>query len=123
MTNPYRDDVEDPKPKKEVPPGVPAKQKVEVVPVGPIRAEITGVPVKAVVVEEKPGQVNFWDKTKAYYHTVITVLGGILVFLNEVTPLTDALGGDVQRYVTLAIIGLTAVMNAVTSNEKWVNKP
>ena len=117
MTNPYRNT------ESVVPPGEPAKQRVEVVPLGPISAQDAGMPVKAVVVKEKPGTVNWFDKAKGYYHTLITVVGTILVFLNEVTPLTDSLGGTTQRWVSVVILASTALLNLLKSNEQWVNKP
>lgn len=95
------------------PPSEPEKAKIEVAPV-------TG---DVKVLDVKPGEVGFLDKLKAYYHTVITVLGGIVVFVNEVTPLTDALGPDVQRWVSVVVIFLTALLNMLKSNEVWINKP
>lgn len=110
MTNPYRNQT------------TPVKQKIEIQQVGPITAETTGVAAKAVVVDEKPGEVNFFDKLKGYYHTMITVIGAILVLLNEVTPITDSLPQSWQHTITLIIVGTTALLNALKSNEQWVQK-
>jgi hypothetical protein len=106
-----------------VPPGTPAKQKVEMVPAPPEVAKETGKSAEVVVTAEKPGEVNFVDKLKGYYHTVITVTGAILLLLNQVTPITDALGGEVQKWISAAIIFVTALLNFLKSNEQWINKP
>lgn len=95
------------------PTSVPVKQQVEVLqPSGDVG-----------VVNIKPGEVSFFDKLKAYYHTAITVLGALLVLLNEITPLTNSLGESAKHIVTVVILVLTAILNALKSNEVWVNKP
>jgi len=91
----------------------PVKQQVEV-------AQPSG---DVTVVNTKPGEVGFVDKLKAYYHTIITVIGALLLLINEFTPLTDSLGSDVQKYINIAVVFLTALLNFLKSNEVWVNKP
>lgn len=70
------------------------------------------------------GPVTLSDKLASYYHTFITVLGGVLVFLNEATPVTNMLPEMDRHYVTAAILILTAVLNAlkqaVPANEAWL---
>lgn len=115
MTNPYRDNGA-------IATTEPVKQRIEVKQVGPITAENTGVAAKAVVVKEKAGQVTFLDKLKGYYHTVILITGALLVFLNEATPLTDALPETARHYVTVVIGAITLLVNALKSNEIWIQK-
>ena len=95
------------------PSNTPTKQKQEIAPEG-----------GATVIETKPGTVTFLDKIKAYYHTLITVVGGILVVLNQVLPATHIIPGygtQAAGYVSAAIVFLTALVNALKSNETWVN--
>ena len=87
-----------------------------------IQVQVAAPSGDVTVVQTKPGAVGVGDKLKAYWHTIITVIGGVLVILNELTPVTNELGGDVQHIVTVVIILLTAVVNASKSNEVWVNK-
>ena len=75
----------------------------------------------AAVVKSKPGQVNWKDKAKAYWHTIITVIGAILVLLNQITPITSQFGGNVQMVTNTVIVFLTAFVNFLKSNEIWVN--
>ena len=89
------------------------KNRVEVAPDG-----------AAAVIDSKLGPVTFTDKIKAYYHTLITVVGGILVVLNQVLPATHIIPGygtQAAGYVSAAIVFLTALVNALKSNETWVN--
>lgn len=92
--------------------GGPVKERVEV-------QQVTG---DVVVIDAKPGEVKWTDKVKAYWHTVITVIGALLVLLNQVTPITEQFGGNVQKIATTVIIFLTALLNFLKSNEVWVNK-
>jgi hypothetical protein len=82
-------------------------------------AERPAAPVK--VVEQAAGPVNVLDKLKGYYHTIITVIGAVLVLVNEVTPVTDFLGGNSRHWVSVAVVFLTAVVNFLKSNEHWVD--
>lgn len=127
--NPYRTSesapaipAAEPAPTVEPPAAGPVKQKIEIVPVDPVTAEKTGVAAEAVVVKEKPGEVNIFDKAKGYYHTVVTVVGAILLLLNQLTPVAELVGGDVQKWISGIIIFITALLNFLKSNEQWVNK-
>jgi hypothetical protein len=71
------------------------------------------------VVDSKPGPVSWLDKLKSYYHTAITLLGALLIFVNEVTPALDWLPGNDKQAVTVAIGFLTALANFLKSNEQW----
>ena len=78
----------------------------------------------AAVIDAKAGPVTFTDKIKAYYHTLITVIGAILVLLNQVASAVHWIpnyGTQAAGYVSAAIFFLTAVANALKSNEQWVN--
>ena len=93
-------------------PSEPAKQRVEVdSPSGDIK-----------VLKVKEGPVTGLDKIKAYYHTVITIIGALVVFINEVTSVTSQFSPDVQHTVTAVVLFLTALLNMLKSNEVWVNK-
>lgn len=74
------------------------------------------------VLKVKSGAVNALDKLKGYYHTLITVLGAVLVGINELSPITDHLPVSDKHYVTLTILGITALVNALKSNEVWVDQ-
>jgi hypothetical protein len=91
---------------------------------GPVKVQVEVQPVSGdiQVVNAKPGEIGLMDRLKAYWHTIITVCGAILVALNELTPVTAQLGGHVQAVVTVLIIVCTAVVNASKSNETWVQK-
>lgn len=99
------------------------KPAVEVPTVTKARVEIlaNGEPVK---VAEKPGPVTFMDKVKKYYHTVITVGAAILVLLNQIVAAVSWIpdyGPKAAGYVSVAIVIVTAIVNALKSNEQWVN--
>ncbi|QHB37454.1 membrane protein [Mycobacterium phage Leopard] len=110
-------------PYRKLDPELPIKQRVEVVTAeSPSGATPVDVPAaEVVVVDQKQGTVTFTDKMKAYYHTIITIIGAILVLLNEVTPITDGLPDSWQRGLSVVIVFLTGVANALKSNEKWIN--
>lgn len=101
---------------------VPEPVKVRVEPVQAPTIQAGNVPAEVKVLDAKVGEVNWMDKLKAYYHTVITVLGAILVVLNEMTPITDALPEGGKHAVTGVILFLTGLFNALKSNEVWVQK-
>lgn len=71
--------------------------------------------------EVKEGQVTWVDKLKGYYHSLITLVGAILVFLNQITPMAGFLPVEYRHWVDLAIIIATFVANVLKSNEYWVN--
>lgn len=78
-----------------------------------------GTPVN--VVDETSGPVTFLDKLKGYYHTLIVVIGSVLVILNEVTPVLNFLPDNGKQWVTGAIAVLTIAATALKSNEHWVD--
>lgn len=76
------------------------------------------------VVNAKPGPVTVFDKLKAYYHTIITVLAAILVLLNEIAPAVHWIpgyGAQAAGYVSAAIVFVAAAVNFLKSNEHWVD--
>lgn len=104
------------------------KQRIEVAPRGiKVRVQRPGAafadpPVAGVkVVATRAGAVTLLDKLKAYYHTLIVIVGSILVIVNEVTPLLNFLPDGGKQYVSVAIGVLTAVATALKSNEHWVD--
>ena len=77
---------------------------------------------KAAKQESDASGAGDWkDKAKAYWHTVITVIGAILVLLNQITPITSQFGGNVQMVTNTVIVFLTALVNFLKSNEIWVD--
>lgn len=77
------------------------------------------------VVNAKAGPLTIFDKMKAYYHTIFTVLAAILVLLNQLLPVVHMIPGYGEQaagYVSVAIIAVTAVVNFLKSNEVWVEK-
>lgn len=95
----------------------PMKVRVEAVP-----NSVPGVPADLKVIKEKPGTVTFLDRAKAYYHTIITVIAALVIFLNEITPISRALNEQQQHYFSVTVIFLTALLNFLKSNELWFNK-
>jgi hypothetical protein len=104
---------------------MPTKQRLEVKPNDhqnpQTLAATTAAAAPVNVVAETTGVVTVLDKLKGYYKTLITVVGSILVILNEVTPLTDFLPASQRHYVTVGIVFLTALGNFLKSNEHWVD--
>jgi hypothetical protein len=76
-------------------------------------------PVK--VVAEATGPVTALDKAKGFYHTAITVVAAVLVFLNEVTPATNFLPGTAKHWVSVTVVLLAALANFLKSNETWID--
>lgn len=73
------------------------------------------------VVGEKSGDVTWLDRAKGYYHTLITLVGAVLVLLNQATPVFSFLPENWHGYVSVAIVFLTAAANFLKQNEQWVN--
>jgi hypothetical protein len=86
------------------------KARVEVQPSG-----------QAAIVETAPGPVTFIDKAKGYYHTLITLIGTVLVMVNELTPVTDHFSPTIRHGITVFVLAATVVVNALKSNEQWVD--
>lgn len=86
------------------------------------RVELNEIGTPAVI-DAKAGPVTLFDKVKAYYHTVITVLAAILVLLNEVAPAAHWIPGYGEQtagWVSAAIVFVAAAVNFLKSNEHWV---
>lgn len=82
------------------------------------------VPPKVVVKKELPGNVTWRDKLKAYYHTIFTAVGTILVMLNQIAAVAGWIPGygtQAAGYVSVAIGVVTVISNALKSNEQWVD--
>jgi hypothetical protein len=88
----------------------------------PPNADVHGPEVPSVqVVDERTGAVTFLDKLKGYYKALITVLGAILLGLNELTPLTNFLPATAQHWASVAISVITAILTFLKANEHWVD--
>jgi hypothetical protein len=88
----------------------------------PPNANVHGPEVPPVqVVDERPGAVTFLDKLKGYYKALITVVGAVLLALNELTPLTDFLPMTAQHWLSVAVAVGTAILTALKANEHWVD--
>lgn len=70
------------------------------------------------VVDSKAGSVSLLDRLKAYYHTLTVVIAFVLVVLNHVTPVVPL---QYRGWFDSAVILVTAAVNALKSNEKWVD--
>ena len=80
----------------------------------------TGTPA---VIDSKVGTVNFGDKLKGYYHTIIIVVTGLVAFLNQVGPLGNLLPeGSIKSAVTGLIVFVGALLTFLKSNEIWVER-
>lgn len=97
------------------------KRRLEVQDNHHIHTFVAGVAPTVKVVDEKPGPVTWLDKAKGYYKELIVLVGAILVFLNEVTPVLNFLPEQDKRYVTVAIGFIAAVSTFLKRNEKWVD--
>ncbi|QNN99696.1 membrane protein [Mycobacterium phage Rope] len=105
----------------------PVKIRIEPLPNQVVVQDQTGtetevLPAEVKVLAEKPGAVNWLDKAKAYYHTIITLIGALVVMLNELTPLSNFMDDTTQRIFSIAVVFFTAALNFLKSNEVWVNK-
>lgn len=82
-------------------------------------------PASAIVVKSiLSGPVTFFDRVKAYYHTLITVVGGVLALLNQVSSAVGWIpdyGPKLAGYVSVGIIFVTALLNFLKSNEVIVD--
>jgi hypothetical protein len=82
-------------------------------------------PASAVVVAKTlAGPVSLLDKIKGYYHTLITVLGAVLVLLNEAVGAVGWIpgyGSQIAGWVSAGIVFLTALVNFLKSNETYVD--
>lgn len=90
------------------------KQQMEVTPNGGV-----------TVINAKAGAVTLFDKLKAYYHTIITVLAALVVLANEAAPALHMIPGydaHVAGYVSAGVVLVAALLNALKKNEVWVEK-
>jgi hypothetical protein len=90
-------------------------------------ASLVGPPGVVDTPVKRLGPVTFEDRVKSYYHTFVTVAGTLLVFLQEATPATAQLPEMDRHYISLAILLLTALVNAARpappADEAWVARP
>jgi hypothetical protein len=88
----------------------------------PPNADVHGPEVPPVkVVDERTGAVTFLDKLKGYYKALITVLGAVLLALNELTPATNFLPTTAHHWLSVALSVLTAILTFLKANEHWVD--
>ena len=88
----------------------------------PPNSDVHGPEVPPVqVVDERTGAVTFLDKLKGYYKALVTVVGAVLVGLNELTPLTGFLPPTAQHWLSVAISVGTVILTALKANEHWVD--
>lgn len=105
-------------------PGQPiVRKRLEIANV-PGEPNATNPPTAVQVVDRKLGPLSIFDKVKTYYHTVITLIGFVLVLLNQLLPAVGWIpgyGSQAAGYVSAAIVFVTAVANFLKSNEHWVD--
>lgn len=106
--------------------GKPRKRKVkhyETEPLtGATKAQVVVEPDGSpTVVKVKAGPVTWRDKIKAYYHTVIIVVTGLLAFLTEVTPLGNFLPDQYRAWFAGGVLFVGSLVTFLKSNETWVN--
>ena len=75
------------------------------------------VPATVQVLDTQPGTVSWLDKAKAYYHTVIVLVGSVLALLTQAN-----LPDGYDEWVPTAILILTTVLTALKSNEVWISQ-
>lgn len=96
--------------------------KLDTSPRAPIARLAGTLPTAPVaVVRTAPGPVTWLDRTKAYYKAVITIIGSLLVLINEATPLLNALPDNGKQYVTVGVVFMTSLSVFLKSNEHWVD--
>ncbi len=88
----------------------------------PPNADVHGPEVPPVqVVDERTGAITLLDKLKGYYKALITVVGAVVLGINELTPLTASLPTTAQHWLSVAISVLTAILTFLKANEQWVD--
>ena len=88
----------------------------------PPNTEVHGPEVPPVrVVDERAGAVTFLDKLKGYYKALITVVGAVLLGLNELTPVFDFLPPTAHHWLSVAISVGTVILTTLKANEHWVD--
>ena len=102
-----------------------AKYRIEAAPAPTINT-LTSTPADSAggvvnVVAEKNGSVNWLDRIKSYYHTLITLVGTAILVLNAATPAFDFIPID-KNYLTVVIATLTTVSVFLKKNETWVDE-
>ena len=127
MTTPAKKVAPKPKRAKKVQAAVeggrPVKNRVEVAPPEP-GYQTRGKDARLIVIDSKPGTVGLTDKAKAYLHTIIALVTGVLATLNQVAGLVGWIPGYGEQAAT-TVTGLIAflgiVLTALKSNEQWVD--
>lgn len=76
-------------------------------------------PIKVVAVTEGP--VTWQQKAKEYYKGLIALVGAVLIFFNEITPITNFLPTDYRHWVTIIVAFLTTAGTFLKSNQHWVD--
>lgn len=88
----------------------------------PKNAEVHGPAApKVQVLKTVSGPLTWLDSLKGYYKGLITLVGGLLVILNELTPVFDFLPGSAKQYFTVAVAALTTLSAFLVSNQHWVD--
>lgn len=96
------------------------KHRIELADSYRLSALATAGPV-ASIVSSKPGDVGLADRLKSYYHTLIAVIGAVIVLLNTVTPVTAFLPSGARDAVTVVTGFAVALANLLKHNETWVD--
>jgi hypothetical protein len=73
----------------------------------------------ATVVQTTDQPLTWLDKLKSYYQVVMTVVGTLLVAVNQLTPVFALIPAS-KGTVTIVIAVLTALATLLKSNEQWV---
>lgn len=85
----------------------------------------SSVPGEAVSVNAvKVGAVNFGDKLKGYYHTLIVLVGAVIILLNQLSSALGWIpdyGQKIAVWISIALGVLTVLLTALKSNESWVD--
>jgi hypothetical protein len=94
------------------------KQRIAV----PKNTEVHGpVAPHVQVLDTATGPLTWLDKLKGYYKGLITLVGVVLVILNQVTPVFDFMPANVQHWFTVVVAALTAVSAFLVANQHWVD--
>jgi nicotinamide riboside transporter PnuC len=85
-------------------------------------ANATAKAVKVKVTKETEGPVTWAQKAKGYYKGIIALITGLLVVLNELTPVMNSLPGQDKQYLATVIVIVGTSLTILKSNEHWVDE-
>lgn len=94
-----------------------AKQRITLSPPPQVPGLLGGsAPAFIEVIAEKSGKVNWLDRAKKYYKSLIVVVGALVDIACEISGVFHD-----QGWMHAVVMGLTATLAFLKRNEKWVD--